>query len=425
MTGNPFGRLLGDLWRDLRDPSIVWQAAAVALCVGAAWWLARRVQWRAPEESAAALKRGAAAFRRIAFPLLAVILLLAARAALAPLHSTNLLSVAIPLFTALAVIRLAIYVVRIAFASGRWLDAFERSLAVVIWTVVALHLLGVLPDIVRWLDQVELPAGKARISLWMLASAAFWVAVTLLVALWAGAALEARLMRAEELHSSLRVVFARLGRAALLVAAVFVALPLVGVDLTVLSVFGGALGVGLGLGLQKIASNYVSGFILLLERSIRIGDVITADGQHGVVTGITTRHVVVRAANGVEAIIPNDTLVTSTVLNHSYSDKNVRLAARLQVAYGTDVPAVLRLLEEVALRFPRVLRSPAPAAHILGLGDNGIELELGFWIGDPENGSQNIRSEVLVQVLRELASRGIEIPFPKRDVRLSKDRAGG
>jgi len=425
MTGNPFGRLLGDLWRDLRDPSILWQAAAVALCIGAAWWLARLVQWRAPEDSAAALKRGAAAFRRIAFPLIAVILLIAARAALAPLQSTNLLSVAIPLFTALAVIRLAVYVLRIAFASGRWLDAFERSLAVVIWAVVALHLLGVLPDIVHWLDQVELPAGKARISLWTLASAAFWVAVALLFALWAGAALEARLMRAEGLHSSLRVVFARLGRAALLVAAVFVALPLVGVDLTVLSVFGGALGVGLGLGLQKIASNYLSGFILLLDRSIRIGDVITADGQHGVVTGITTRYVVVRGLNGIEAIIPNDTLVTSTVLNHSYSDRNVRVAARISIARARDVSAALRLLEEVALRSPRVLGTPAPAAHVLGVGDSGIELELGFWIGDPENGTQNVRSEVLARALAELDARGIEIPFPKRDVRFSQDRFAG
>ena len=179
--------------------------------------------------------------------------------------------------------------------------------------------------------------------------------MTLLLALWAGAALEARLLRAEALHSSLRVVFARLARAVLLVAAVLVVLPLIGVDLTVLSVFGGALGVGLGLGLQKIASNYLSGFIILLDRSIRLGDMITVDGHYGEVTRITTRYMVVRTLTGVEAIIPNDTLVTSTVLNHSYTDKRVRLAVRVQVAYGTDVPEALELLIDVARRHPRVL----------------------------------------------------------------------
>ncbi|MDW8469305.1 MAG: mechanosensitive ion channel [Burkholderiales bacterium] len=416
MPQSEFGRLLGDLWNDLRDPSILWQAAAVAACVAAAWWLARRLQLRAPEESAPALQRGAAALRRVAFPLIAVALLAAARAALEGVQSVNLLSVAIPLFAALAGIRFAVYLLRIAFASSRSLDAFERSLALTVWALVALHLTGLLPDIVQWLDRVELPAGKARVSLWALASAAFWVALTLLFALWAGAALEVRLMRAEALHSSLRVVFARLGRALLLLVAVLVALPLVGVDLTVLSVFGGALGVGLGLGLQKIASNYVSGFILLLDRSIRLGDVITADGQHGVVTGITTRYVVLRALSGVEAIIPNDTLVTSTVLNHSYSDRNVRLAARVPVGWGSDLPAVLRMLEDAARGCPRVLAHPPPAAHVVGLGDAGVELELGFWIADPENGTQNVRSAVLLRAIDALKAAGVEIPFPKRNL---------
>src|SRR5882672_4942571 len=160
-------------------------------------------------------------------------------------------------------------------------------------------------------------------------------------------------MRAAGLHSSLRVVFARLGKAVLLILAVLLALPLMGVDLTVLSVFGGALGVGLGLGLQKIASNYLSGFIILLDRSIRLGDMITADGHYGEVTRITSRYVVMRLLTGVEAIIPNDILVTTTVLNHSYTDRRVRLALRVQVAYRTDVPALLTLMTDLALKHPR------------------------------------------------------------------------
>ncbi len=418
MTDNQIGRLLADLWSDLQEPAILWQAGTLALCLALAWWLSRMLQWRAPEESREALKRGAAAFRRLIFPLLTMLLLIAGRAVLRNWHSTSLLSVAIPLFGAMAGIRFAVYLLRLAFSHGGWLAAFERSIATVVWAALAMHLTGILPEIVNWLAGVEITAGTHTLSLWILLNAAFWVVLTLLLALWAGAALEVRLMRAEGLHSSLRVVFARLGRAILLVAAVLVVLPLIGVDLTVLSVFGGALGVGLGLGLQKIASNYLSGFIILLDRSIRLGDMISADNHYGEVTKITTRYVVVRAPTGVEAIIPNDTLVTTTVLNHSYSDKRVRLAVRVQVAYRTDMTEVLRILADVASRHPRVLRDPGPAAQVLQLADSGVDLELGFWIEDPERGSQNVRSDVSVNLLAEFKARGIEIPYPQREVRL-------
>ena len=250
-------------------------------------------------------------------------------------------------------------------------------------------------------------------------SAAFWVGVTLLLAMWAGAALEVRLMRAEGLHSSLRVVFARLGKAVLLIAAVLVVLPLIGVDLTVLSVFGGALGVGLGLGLQKIASNYLSGFIILLDRSIRLGDMITVDNQYGEVTKITTRYVVVQSLTGVEAIIPNDTLVTTTVLNHSYSDRRVRLAVRVLVSYRTDMNEAFGLLLAAAAAQPRVLKDPEPTAQVMQMADNGVDLELGFWIDDPERGNQNVRSDISVAVLAAFRAKGIEIPYPQREVRLT------
>ena len=418
MREDQIGQLLRDLWRDAHEAAILWQAGALALCLVLAWWLSRILQWRAPEDSTEALKRGAAALRRLIFPLLAMLLLVAGRAALGYWHKTNLLSVAIPLFGALAGIRFAVYLARLGFSHGGWLDAFERSIATLVWAALALHLTGLLPDIVAWLSDVKLTAGKNTLSLWTLLNAAFWVVVTLLLALWAGAALEARLMRAEGLHTSLRAVFARFGKVVLLIAAVLVVLPLVGVDLTVLSVFGGALGVGLGLGLQKIASNYLSGFIILLDRSIRLGDMITADHHYGEVTRITTRYVVVRSLTGVEAIIPNDALVTTTVLNHSYSDTHVRLAVRVQVAYRTDIPEVLKLLVEVALGHTRVMREPEPTAQVVNMADSGVDLELGFWIEDAERGSQNVRSDVSVALLAAFKSRGIEIPFPQREVRL-------
>ena len=418
MTENQIGRLLAGVWADLHQPSILWQAGTLVLCLLAAWWLGRMLQWRAPESSTETLKRGAAAFRRVIFPLLAMLLLVVGRAVLGSRYNTNLLSVAIPLFGALAGIRFAAYLLRLAFSHGSWLDPFERSIATLVWAVLAMHLTGILPEIVGWLSEVELAAGKHKLSLWTLLSAAFWIGVTLLLVVWAGAALEVRLMRADGLHSSLRVVFARLGKAVLLIAAVLVVLPLIGVDLTVLSVFGGALGVGLGLGLQKIASNYLSGFIILLDRSIRLGDMITADNHYGEVTKITTRYVVVRSLTGVEAIIPNDLLVTTTVLNNSYSDKRVRLAVRVQVAYRTDMAEALRILVEVARGHQRVLKEPEPTAQVLNLADSGVDLELGFWIEDPELGSQNVRSDVSLALLSEFRARGIEIPYPQREVRL-------
>lgn len=418
MTENQIGKLLADLWSDLQEPAILWQAGVLAACLLAAWWLGRLLQWRAPEDSADAVKRGAAAFRRVVFPLVAMLLLMAGRAALARWHSTNLLSVAIPLFGAMAGIRFAVYLLRLGIAHALWLDAFERSIALLVWVALALHLTGLLPEIVAWLSEVQLSIGTHSLSLWTILNAAFWVCMTMLLALWAGAALEGRLMRAEGLHSSLRVVFGRLGRAVLLIAAVLVVLPLLGVDLTVLSVFGGALGVGLGLGLQKIASNYLSGFIILLDRSIRLGDMITADGHHGEVTKITTRYLVLRSLTGVEAIIPNDTLVTTTVLNHSYSDRRVRLAVRVQVAYRTDMDEVLTILVSMARAHARVLKEPEPTAQIVQMADSGVDLELGFWIEDPERGSQNVRSDISLAILQAFRARGIEIPYPQREVRV-------
>jgi small-conductance mechanosensitive channel len=418
LNNSQFQNLLLDLWRDLQDPSVLWQAAIAAACVLAAWWLAGRLDWRAPEQSRQALKHGAAAFRRILAPLLAMLLLIAARWAASYWMQVHLLSVTIALAGALAAIRFTVYLLRLAFAPGEWISSFERGIAGVIWLLVALHLTGLLPEIESALAGVKFTVGRQSLSLLAMIESVFWVAVTLLLALWAGSALESRLMRAEGLHSSLRAVLSRAGKALLLLLAVLIMLPLLGVDLTVLSVFGGALGVGLGFGLQKIASNYVSGFIILLDRSIRLGDVITADAHHGEVRQITTRFTVVRSLSGVEAIIPNDMLISTTVLNHSYSDRKVRLTVKVQVGYATDVEKLLPDLVAIARRNPRVLSDPQPNALLVAFADSGIDLEIGFWIQDPEQGTGDVRSAVSLAILSELRARGVEIPFPQRQVTL-------
>ncbi len=418
MSGNSIQSVLGDLWRDLNQPDMLWQAVALLACLLVAWALSRAFRVSTSDAQSTAVRVGAGGFNRIVFPLVVVALLFIARPVLMRWGNANLLSVAIPLFASLAGIRFVVYLLRLAFAPGDALAAWERGVAAVIWAGVALYLTGLLPEIHAVLESVQLSIGKQKFTLMLALESVFWLLLTLLLALWVGAALESRLMRAEGLHMSMRVVLSRLAKATLLVAAILIVLPVMGIDLTVLSVFGGAVGVGLGLGLQKIASNYVSGFIILLDRSIRLGDWITADNHYGEVRQITTRYTVVRSLSGVEAIIPNDTLITSTVLNNTYADKQLRMAVKVSVAYGTEIQPVLDLLAQIAGRHPRVLKDPPPNALVLALGDNGIELEAGFWIDDPEKGRTNLASEIILEILAEFNRRGIEIPFPQREVRL-------
>jgi small-conductance mechanosensitive channel len=408
---NPFNGLLFELWVDLREPGILWQVAVLAVCLGAAWVLARASR---PDlvETSGVWKLGVGGLKRILFPLLALVLVLIARPILAHWHHVNLLRLAVPLLGSLALIRVLVYLLRHAFASGGTVAVFERLIAAAVWGVVALHIVGVLPDVTEYLEGEAVVIGRQRISLWLILQALFWCLSTLLVALWAGSAIEARLMRAETLHSSLRVVLSRVAKALLVMIALLIVLPLAGIDVTVLSVFGGALGVGLGFGLQKIASNYVSGFIILLDRSVELGDIITADNFHGKLTQITTRYVVVRSPDGREAIIPNETLITQTVVNHTHTDAAVRLATQVQIDYAADLEQAMRLLVDVARRHPRVLAEPPPAALLNKFADSGIDLELGFWIGDPENGSGNIRSDINVAICRAFAAAGVGIAYP-------------
>jgi small-conductance mechanosensitive channel len=406
-------------WADLHDPAVLWQIGAIAACLLGAWAADRAFSRRVPSvPTSRGVEVGLGGMRRIVFPVVALLLVVLARAALKPYLSVSLLDLAVPLLGALAIVRSVVYLLRVAMGRGSMIAAFERAIAVTVWGAFALYILGVLPRVVEALESIAIPVGRGRVSVWDLSWGIFGVALTILAALWVGGLIEARLMHAVGIHANVRVALARLVKSLLVFLAVVVALPLVGLDLTLLSVFGGALGVGLGFGLQKIASNYVSGFIVLLDRSIRLGDVITADNFYGVVKEMTTRYTVVRALDGREAIIPNEALITSTVLNHSYTDRRARVPIQLQVAYGTDVEPVLRLCEEVARRHPRVLDDPAPFAMLNGFGDNGLNLELGFWIGDPEMGTGGVRSDIALGLLAAFRERGIEIPYPQRDVRI-------
>ncbi len=411
---------LTDLWQDLRQPDVLWQAAALCACFFLAW-LADRQLRRLQERSGAAVDHwriGRGGVKRLLFPLVSLVLVVLARSLLHPWMHVNLLTLAIPLLASLAVIRAVLYVLRVSFAPSGWVAALERSFASLVWIAVALQITGLLPSVIDALESVSFHVGKQKLDLWMLLQGLVTVVATVFLALWASSVVERKLHAAEGLDGNLRVVFVRISKALMLLLAVLIALPMVGIDLTTLSVFGGALGVGLGFGLQKIASNYVSGFIILLDRSIRIGNVITVGTDRGEVIKITTRYTVLRGLTGVEAIVPNEVLVGSVVLNESYTDPKVRVALPVQVAYASNVERAMEILVEVARQQPRVLAEPPPLAFCLAFADSGINLELGFWIADPQEGIGLLRSTINLEILRRFRAEGIEIPYPQREVRL-------
>jgi len=420
--------LLHDLWGDFQQPDFLWQAGSLCLSLLLGWWLSRLLRQHNLNQSAterSALQAfGAAGLKRVAFPLLALLLVLVARKALKHWGHVSLLDLAVPLLLSMALVRATIYVLRRAFSPSGWLATSERFIAMTIWLCLAIYITGLSEPLIEMLEQVDFSVGKQKLDLWILLHGAVTVFATVLVALWVAGMVENRLRAAEQMDSNVRVVLGRLAKALLSVLALLLSLSLVGIDVTALSVFGGALAVGLGFGLQKIASNYVSGFIILLDRSIRIGNVISVDGgTAGVVTQITTRYTVVRSLTGTEVIIPNEYLVSNIVQNQSYTDTRVRVALALQVAYGTDLETAMRLMEEAAQGQARVLADPAPKGLLTAFADSGINLELGFWIADPHEGTGNVRSEINLAIWRAFRANRIEIPFPQREVRLIAEPA--
>jgi len=416
---NPISPLLAKAWIDLHDPQVGWQIA-ILLCCFVLGWGASRALRIAQIETDGIWKFGVGGLRRILFPVVALIPLTLSIGLLeyGSWIEVDLLRLFVPLLVALLLVRFSLYLLRHVFARNSVIRSFERTISTLVWGGLALHISGLLPDVIAFLENVTFHLGTQKLSLWLVFQGLFWVVITLLAVMWLSGVIEARLMRAESLHSSLRVVFSRLTTALLVVIAVIMVLPLVGIDLTVLTLFGGAIGVGLGFGLQKIASNYVSGFIVLLDRSIRMGDLITVDNFYGEVKNITTRYVVVRALDGREAIIPNELLIATTVLNHSYSNRQIRLGLDLQIAYRSDIQRAMQLMEEAARKHPRALADPPPTAFLIRFADSGIDLDLGVWIGDPENGTLSIRSEIYLDIWRAFREAGIEIPFPQREVRI-------
>ncbi|WP_310564244.1 mechanosensitive ion channel family protein [Hydrogenophaga sp.] len=402
------------------QPTVWLEFGALATCVLLAWALAALLR-RAlgMQDAPTSVLFGRRVFDGALFPLLLLVLGYVARAALLNVVPLAVFKVAIPVLVSLVVIRLGVKVLQAAFTAAPWVRALERTISWLAWGAMVLWVSGLLPLVLQELDDIHWKVGASTLSLRTLIEGALTAGAVLIVTLWISAAIESRLLRsAVGGELSLRKAISNATRAVLMFFGLIFALSAVGIDLTALSVLGGAVGVGIGLGLQKLAANYVSGFVILAERSMRIGDNVKVDNFEGRISDIKARYTVIRSATGRESIVPNEILITNRVENLSLADAKVWQSTVVSVAYDSDVELVRRLLADAAQVQERVLKDPAPNAALSAFGADGLEFTLGYWIADPENGQLNLRSDINMAILRALRENGIEIPFPQRIVHM-------
>jgi len=304
------------------------------------------------------------------------------------------------------------------------MKAWEGVISLVVWSVVALYLLGWLNTVQTALDGVAFKIGTVRFSLLSMIKLGLVLALFVTAANWVSQRLETMTSKSTQMSSGMRIGLMKFTKVVLYTVAILISLDSVGIDLTTLAVFSGALGVGLGFGLQRIASNFISGFILLFDRSIKPGDVISIGTRFGWVQELHARYIVVRDRDGVETLIPNENLITSEVINWSYSDRLVRMKIPVQISYQSDPEVAMQILVEEGKNNPRVLEDPEPQARIIEFGDNGIGLELRIWYTDPEKGMVNLKSDIYLAIWKRFKESGITIPYPQRDVRIVSQPGG-
>ena len=375
-------------------------AASLVLAYGLVWGM------RGRRERPPGVWFGARVYDGVLFPLAALLVGVAGRWALKDLLPLRLLGLAVPILLSLVLIRVSVQVLHTAFPQSVLVRRLERSVSWLVWIGLVLWLTGLLPLLIEEMEGVKWSVGGTSISLLMMVQGALSAGAVMLAVLWVSAAIEAQLLKgAIGANVSARKMAANATRVLLLTIGVLVALSAVGIPISALSVFGGAIGVGIGLGLQRLAANYVSGFVILAEHSLRIGDLVRVDGFEGHITDIKPRYTVLRGTGGRESIVPNDMLITQRVENLALTDRNMSVSTVVQVAYGTDLDALIPQITAMAAGVPRVLARPAPGVQLSAFAADGLELTLSFWIADPENGQGNVRSAVNLALLRLLNER--------------------
>ena len=402
---------LPELLAALVHPGALVELALLLGCLGLSWAVCAALR---PRDEAAGIWFGNRGFDGALFPLLALALALGAGWGLQGHLPVAVFKLAVPVLASLALIRVFGRVLQAAFPGSVLVRAFERTLSWGVWVLTVMWITGVLPVVLTKMEALSWKIGGAPVSLRSLVEGALSAAAVLVAVLWLSATLEARLMRASSVHLSVRKIAANATRAGLLLMGLLLAMSAAGIPLGALGVLGGAVGVGIGLGLQKLASNYVSGFVILAERSLRIGDVVKVDNFEGRITDISTRYTVIRASNGRESIVPNELLITQRVENYSFADRKVALTSKVQVAFDTDLALLMPQLVAAMAQVPRVLADPAPAVHLAGFGADGLDLTLVYWVSDIENGQGNVLSDINLAVLATLRAAGVEIPYPQR-----------
>ncbi len=398
------------------------QLGLVAFAAALAWLVSRRVR-RAIENLGkrharyALLERLWGTLAKIAFPVLWVLTQWAIVAAMA---SAGLAHGAIVVVSSLLTAWIVISIVTVFVANPLW----SNTVAVSAWLVAALNILGLLDSAVALLEGASFTLGQLSISGLTIVKGVVALGVLLWVTALIGQLIEVRIKASANLTPSIQVLTTKLMRIALAVVAFVFALSIVGIDLTAFAVVGGAIGVGLGFGLQKIFANLVSGFILLLDKSIKPGDVIAIGNDYGKVDALGARYVSVLTRDGIEHLIPNEELITTKVENWSYSNNLLRLGKIVGIHYKSDVRLAVRLCMEALEETPRVLKDPPSVCLIQEFGDNSVNLDLRFWINDPMNGCGNVVSAVLLSVWDKFHEHGIEIPYPQRDLHLRSSDLG-
>jgi small-conductance mechanosensitive channel len=429
--------LLENLGRQLDvllAPGGMLQAGTVLAIILVSWWVGRVARESARQATSAGAQAVLKEALLILSPHLAALFLTAAAGGL--FHAwkapTSIIDASITLAALLLLIRLVIYVIRVALGERAPIKGWGNTLSLVVWVALSLHVLGWFEPVVKALDSVGISAGSARISVWSVVKLLFTVSVFILVAASIARWIERRVMRMESLAVSTRIGVSKFSQFSLIGLSILLGLNAAGLDLTTLNVLTGAIGIGLGFGLQAIAANFVSGFVLLMDRSIKPGDVISFTGTMGTTTEgfgwvqeLRGRYVVLRDRDGVETLVPNQHLITNPVINWSYTDPRVRLKLPVRVSYQDDPEEALATLLIAAAGHPRILKDPAPVSRLMAFGESGFDLELRFWIADPQEGVNNVRSDVNRAIWRLFNERGYTIPVAQREVVLQMKAGDG
>lgn len=399
----------------LLSVSVFMQAAALIVAGFVVFLTNKWIMRKIVERSKGNWKALGEGIVKIVSPFIFLIVVWLSGCILMPYQTVDILHVIQTLLIALIVIRLVVYLVKYILHPNPLLNAYQNFLSSILWVTVVLHLFGFLAPISSSLQSITFGFGDKEFSVLLVLQLLAGIFLSVISAMTLSRFIENRLMKVTQIGLSGRVMINKIVRIALYVIAIIVALDTIGLDLTFLSVFGGAFGVGLAFGMQKIASNYVSGFTILLDKSLQIGDILTIGEHYGIVDSIKSRYTVLRKLDGVEVIIPNETLIAENIINHTASDRKVRVWIDIQVGYSSSVDLATEIMLSSCNQQERVIKDePEPTVYLMNFGESGIDLKLVFYIEDAEEGTYRLKSDINKEIWREFQAKGIEIPFPQR-----------